>query len=339
MKKVTKKPAPKTAKKPIAKAAKKEVKKVVAKKPAVKTKPVAKPQKGSSFLSKVKNLFLGTGKKAPAKKAKPAAKKVVAKKPVVKAVKKVAPKKAVKKVVAKKPLPKPVKKAVAKKVVAKVVKKVAAKKLVAKTNKAVAKKVISKPQVKVKQKKVANIPVKKIVKPVAIVAVKQQEKKPVKTIEPKQPLVVASSDKKIEKPINQKTAMSQSKLNAPGKSRYSDAELEEFKQLIDSKIIAARDELNYLQEQVNRKSTVGDTEADTTFSGLEDGTASMEREYLNQMASRQITYISHLEKALIRIQNKTYGICRETGTLIPKERLRVVPHATLSIEAKLAKEH
>jgi RNA polymerase-binding transcription factor DksA len=349
MKKVTKKPAPKTAKKPIAKVAKKDVKKVVAKKPAVKAKPVAKPQKGSSFLSKVKNLFLGTGKKAPAKKAKPAAKKVVAKKPVVKAVKKLAPKKAVKKVVAKKPLPKPVKKAVAKKVlpkaktakkkvVAKVVKKVLPKKPIAKVYKPVAKKVISKPLVKSKDKKVANIPVKKIVKPVAIVAVKQQEKKPVKTIEPKQPLVVASSDKKIEKPINQKPTMSQSKLNAPGKSRYSDAELEEFKQLIDSKILAARDELKYLQEQVNRKSSVGDTEADTTFSGLEDGTASMEREYLNQMASRQITYISHLEKALIRIQNKTYGICRETGTLIPKERLRVVPHATLSIEAKLAKE-
>ena len=85
---------------------------------------------------------------------------------------------------------------------------------------------------------------------------------------------------------------------------------------------------------MNRKSTVGDTEADTTFSGLEDGTASMEREYLNQMASRQIDFIEKLEKAIMRIQNKTYGICRVTGKLIDKARLRAVPHATLSMEAK-----
>jgi RNA polymerase-binding transcription factor DksA len=119
------------------------------------------------------------------------------------------------------------------------------------------------------------------------------------------------------------------------KSRYSDAELQEFKELITDKLENSRSELKYLQEQINRSGDMGD-DSDTRFSGLEDGSATMEREYLNQMASRQIQYIQHLEKALIRIENKTYGICRDTGKLISAERLRAVPHATLSIEAKKA---
>ena len=119
------------------------------------------------------------------------------------------------------------------------------------------------------------------------------------------------------------------------KSRYSDAELQEFKELITDKLENSRSELKYLQEQINRSGDMGD-DSDTRFSGLEDGSATMEREYLNQMASRQIQYIQHLEKALISIENKTYGICRDTGKLISAERLRAVPHATLSIEAKKA---
>ena len=119
------------------------------------------------------------------------------------------------------------------------------------------------------------------------------------------------------------------------KTRYNDEELKEFKDLINSKLEAARNELKYLQEQINRSGNIGD-DSDTKFTGLEDGSATVEREYLNQMASRQIQYIQHLEKALIRIENKTYGVCRETGKLISKERLRAVPHATLSIEAKQA---
>lgn len=119
------------------------------------------------------------------------------------------------------------------------------------------------------------------------------------------------------------------------KSRYSDAELQEFKELITDKLENSRSELKYLQEQINRSGDMGD-DSDTRFSGLEDGSATMEREYLNQMASRQIQYIQHLEKALVRIENKTYGICRDTGKLISAERLRAVPHATLSIEAKKA---
>lgn len=119
------------------------------------------------------------------------------------------------------------------------------------------------------------------------------------------------------------------------KTRYSDAELAEFKVILQEKLDSAKSELTYLQEQINRSSDVGD-DSDTKFSGLEDGTATMEREYLNQMASRQIQFIQHLEKAMVRIENKTYGICRETGKLISKERLKAVPHATLSIEAKNA---
>ena len=121
------------------------------------------------------------------------------------------------------------------------------------------------------------------------------------------------------------------------KTRYSDEELQEFRELILKKLENSRNELKYLQEQISRKNDLGSDDSDLGFKGLEDGTGTVEREYLNQMASRQIKYISDLERALIRIENKTYGICRETGRLISKERLRAVPHATLSIEAKLGK--
>lgn len=121
------------------------------------------------------------------------------------------------------------------------------------------------------------------------------------------------------------------------KTRYSDAELQEFKDLITNKMKKAKDELKYLQDQISRKSDIGSDDSDMGFKGLEDGTNTAEREYLSQMASRQLNFISHLDKALMRIENKTYGICRETGRLISKERLKAVPHATLSIEAKTAK--
>lgn len=121
----------------------------------------------------------------------------------------------------------------------------------------------------------------------------------------------------------------------PNKTRYSDAELAEFKALIDEKLEAAKNELRYLQDQINRKDDNGTDDTENKFANLEDGSITMEREYLNQMAVRQAQYIDHLEKALMRIQNKTYGICRVTGKLIDKDRLRAVPHATLSMEAKL----
>lgn len=116
--------------------------------------------------------------------------------------------------------------------------------------------------------------------------------------------------------------------------RYSDEELNEFKELIMSRLEAARKELNYLQALIMRKDETGTEDNENRYMNMEDGTGAMEREQLSQLASRQIQFTSHLEKALIRIESKTYGICRVTGKLIDKARLRAVPHATLSIEAK-----
>lgn len=117
--------------------------------------------------------------------------------------------------------------------------------------------------------------------------------------------------------------------------RYTDTELSEFRDLINKKLDAAKKELGYLQGLITRKDDMGGGESEARYMTMEDGSISMEREQLSQMASRQITYIDHLEKALIRIESKTYGICRVTGRLIDKARLRAVPHATLSLEAKL----
>jgi RNA polymerase-binding transcription factor DksA len=123
-------------------------------------------------------------------------------------------------------------------------------------------------------------------------------------------------------------------LNAPT-MRYSDVELAEFRDLIMRKLEAAKKELTYLQGLITRKDEMGGDESENRYMTMEDGSISMEREQLSQMASRQIQFIDHLEKALMRIENKTYGICRVTGKLIDKARLRAVPHATLSIEAKM----
>ena len=117
------------------------------------------------------------------------------------------------------------------------------------------------------------------------------------------------------------------------KNRYTDSELQEFKELIEAKLTDARAELKDYQDQILKKNT-GSTDSDYKFNGLDDSGMLVQREYLGQQASRQSKFIDHLEKALIRIENKTYGICRETGKLIAKERLMIVPHATLSIEAK-----
>lgn len=117
-------------------------------------------------------------------------------------------------------------------------------------------------------------------------------------------------------------------------TRYSDAELEEFRQIIQKKLDDARKELEYLQEEIN----TFDEGEDNKYMGLEDGANTLEKEYLSQMATRQQQFIHHLENALVRIQNKTYGVCRVTGKLIAKERLKAVPHATLSIEAKKAQK-
>lgn len=118
------------------------------------------------------------------------------------------------------------------------------------------------------------------------------------------------------------------------KVRYSDEELQEFKALILEKLEQAKTEYDMLKGMVNH-STSNDTEdTSPTFKVLEEGASSLSKEELGQLASRQYKLIQNLEAALIRIENKSYGICRITGKLIPKERLRLVPHATLSVEGK-----
>ncbi len=120
-------------------------------------------------------------------------------------------------------------------------------------------------------------------------------------------------------------------MNQPGdKTRYNDAELEEFRVLIEGKKAKAEQQLQYYLTQLTDMAE----NSDAKIKGLDDGITTMENETTSTMAARQRKLIQHLENALIRIQNKAYGVCRETGKLISKERLRAVPHATLSIQAK-----
>lgn len=277
---------------------------------------------------------MATKKKA----AKPAAKK--ASKPV----KKAAP--------AKKPIAKPAAKKAAPKA------KPAAKKPAAKPKVVPAKKVVAKVAPKPAPKptpKVAPAPVKKIEAPKPVAVIKEIPKTPAKKMtldemkkEARKAVKAAEENIKTVK-TSVKTAVkynpefTKSVLDAQAEKaepsgptqRYSDAELGEFRELIQRKLDAAKKELAYLQGLITRKDEMGGDEAENRYMTMEDGSISMEREQLAQMASRQITYIDHLEKALMRIENKTYGICRVTGKLIDKARLRAVPHATLSIEAKM----
>ena len=125
--------------------------------------------------------------------------------------------------------------------------------------------------------------------------------------------------------------------NAQEKVRYSDEELSEFKELILEKLARARKDLELLNENVAGKGNNADDTA-PTFKLLEEGSSVLSKEENSQLAARQYKYIQNLENALIRIENKTYGVCRMTGKLIPKERLRAVPHATLSVEAKMGQK-
>lgn len=120
------------------------------------------------------------------------------------------------------------------------------------------------------------------------------------------------------------------------KTRYSAAELEEFKAIIDEKLATAREDLELLKDQMSHKDDHGTEDTSPTFKLLDDGSDVLSKEEVNQLAGRQQKFIQNLENALIRIQNGSYGVCRATGKLIAKERLRIVPHATLSIEAKNA---
>ena len=275
---------------------------------------------------------MATKKQVSKKAAKPA-------KPVKKAgVKKPAAKKAAKPA-AKKPAPK--KATPAKKTVKAVPKKVS------KQAKPVHKTVTVGKKPAVPVKKSGPVKAKEVVTPVkkpVVAAPTHHEVKPaikplVKTVpknEPPKKVVIPKTS--TTKAVKYDPDFTKSVLDSPHQEqtgptmRYSDSELTEFKELILRKLETAKKELAYLQGLITRKDE-GDME-DGRYMTMEDGSMSMEREQLSQMASRQITFIDHLEKAMMRIENKTYGICRVTGRLIDKARLRAVPHATLSIEAK-----
>jgi RNA polymerase-binding transcription factor DksA len=305
VKPAAKKPAPKKAV-PVKKQAKPVAKNVA--KPAAK-KPVTKASK-------------------PAVKAKSSAKATpVAKKPAAKPVVKQKVKPVViAKPVAKKPVAKPIQKPVAKKPV------------IAPTpvQKPMTKKTEEKqPAVKAAKQPPAKAPaiVKVVSKPTMATNTKDIKVTPAKPVV--LPKINTKTSRKYQ-PDFTKSVLDQPK-NDPGAPivRYNDADLKEFRDLINRKLDAAKKELNYLQGLITRKDEMGGDESDNRYMTMEDGSLSMEREQLSQMASRQITFIDHLEKALMRIENKTYGICRVTGKLIDKARLRAVPHATLSIEAKM----
>jgi RNA polymerase-binding transcription factor DksA len=249
----------------------------------------------------------------PAKKAvaKPAAKKAA--KPVKKvAAKKPAPKKpAPKKVVAKKPAPKPVAK------------------------KPVAKPVAKKPEPAPKKEIVKPAPLPKAadrLAPKSALSPKPQPKKK-DGAEAAAPPIVKMGTPVMPKaqPIVKKKV---STLEAGDKARYSDDELEEFRQIINKKLDEARRDYDLLKQTLANTDNNGTEDTSPSFKMIEDGSETLSREETAQLASRQEKFIKHLEDALLRIRNKTYGICRVTGKLISKERLRLVPHATLSIEAK-----
>jgi RNA polymerase-binding transcription factor DksA len=123
------------------------------------------------------------------------------------------------------------------------------------------------------------------------------------------------------------------------KTRFSDSDLTEFKELIQNKLKEARIDLDLLIGSLSHNDDHGTDDTGRTFNMMEDGSETLSREEMSQLASRQEKFIQSLQAALVRIENKTYGICRVTGKLIAKERLRLVPHATMSIEAKNAQNN
>lgn len=118
------------------------------------------------------------------------------------------------------------------------------------------------------------------------------------------------------------------------KTRYSDAELEEFKEIINEKLAVALKDYDQMMASLRGTDSNGIEDTSSSYKVIEDDSFALAREETLRLAQRQLKFIKSLQAALVRIENKTYGVCRETGKLIPAERLRAVPHATLSIEAK-----
>jgi RNA polymerase-binding transcription factor DksA len=330
---VAKSVAKKAAPKPVSKVASKPAAKNVA--PAKKVVPAAKspskPQKNAAK-STAPAKKVAPAAKSPAKPQKPAP-KVAA--PVKKAIP--AAKAPVKKETAKAAVPAkktaPVQKATAKPSAPTTLEKVG--KSIVSSVKKVAAKVVEAvtPSAPAKPHKAVIVPSKPAINPKPVPASKKPEV--AKSIKP---VVIpkTSTNNKVDYNPEFKSVLDKPAQQPSGPTmRYSDAELQEFRELINKKLDAAKKELAYLQGLITRKDEMGGDETDNRYMTMEDGSMSMEREQLSQMASRQITFIDHLEKAIMRIENKTYGICRVTGKLIDKARLRAVPHATLSMEAKL----
>lgn len=207
-------------------------------------------------------------------------------------------------------------------------KKVAAKKPAAKkpAPKAKAKPAAKKPAAKSKPApKAAAKPAPKAKAAPAKVAPKAAPAKP----------VVAKSLPPVPAKNNSAQKPAKSSAQEDTRSRYSDAELKEFRELINKKLGEATRDYELLKNTLSHKDDHGTDDTSPTFKLLEDGSDVLSKEETAHLAARQEKYIQNLKNALIRIENKTYGICRVTGKLIPKERLRSVPHATLSIDAKL----
>jgi RNA polymerase-binding transcription factor DksA len=319
----TKKPAPKATPKKAVKAAPAKA----AAKPAVKApaKPAAKAPAKPAAKAPAKPAAKAPAKPAAKAPAKPAAKAPA--KPAAKAPAKPAAKAPAKPVAPAKPAAKPAAKAPA---------KPAAKPAPTPAKPAVkAPPVAAKPVAPAPAPAKPAAPAKPVVKAPPAPPVKPVKKVPGPIKDVKVPKIITKSsvtyspgytplEKRVEAPKPQGPLV-----------KYNDTDLTEFRELINKKLEAAKKELAYLQGLITRKDEMGGDNDDARYMTMEDGTMSMEKEQLSQMASRQITYIDHLEKAIMRIENKTYGICRVTGRLIDKARLRAVPHATLSLEAKL----
>jgi RNA polymerase-binding transcription factor DksA len=173
-------------------------------------------------------------------------------------------------------------------------------------------------------KPVKEAPVKKDVKKDAQAETARAGDKPLVT-------QVVAPNRPVAPPVVKKQV---STLESADKVRYSDEELAEFKELIMKKLEEARKDYDLLKQTLANTDNNGTDDTSPSFKMIEDGSETLSREETAQLAARQEKFIKHLEDALLRIRNKTYGICRVTGRLISKERLRLVPHATLSIEAK-----
>ncbi len=217
--------------------------------------------------------------------------------------------------------------------------KASAKKPAKKVAKKVVKKIIAKkaaPKKAVPKKEVIRKAVVKAPEPKRVFSTPASRKQEAMAL-PKTPPQLNIFPALTQRPIAHKSTKASS--TPDDKTRYGDEELKEFESLIKGKLEKAREEFRILKDTLNRNNDAG---TDATSGGntkvLEDGAETAEKENLSQLAARQLKYITNLENALVRIKNRTYGICTVTGKLIPKERLIAVPHTTQSIEAKMMQQ-